>query len=51
MKLKKEQLDLTETTQEVLGEENVFQATENIAESMLAALIAAQDWLQQDASE
>jgi SulP family sulfate permease len=41
----KEQLDLTETTQEVLGEENVFLATENIAESMLAALKEAQIWL------
>jgi SulP family sulfate permease len=43
----KEQLDLTETTQEVLGEENVFLATENIAESMLAALKTAQIWLEQ----
>jgi SulP family sulfate permease len=42
----KEQLDLTETTQEVLGEENVFLATENIAESMLAALKSAYDWLE-----
>jgi SulP family sulfate permease len=44
----KERLDLTETTQDVLGEENVFLATENIAESTLAALKAAQDWLEQD---
>ena len=42
----KEQLDLTETTQDVLGEENVFLATENIAESMLAALKAARGWLE-----
>lgn len=42
----KEQLDLTETTQEILGEENVFLATENIAESMLAALRAAHAWLE-----
>ena len=41
----KEQLDLTETTQEILGEENVFLATENIAESILAALKAAHAWL------
>jgi SulP family sulfate permease len=47
----KEQLDLTETTQEVLGEENVFQATEIIAESMLAALKAGQEWLEQDSAE
>lgn len=47
----KEQLDLTETTQEVLGEENVFLATENIAESMLAALKAAHDWLGQEIDE
>jgi SulP family sulfate permease len=47
----KEQLDLTETTQDVLGEENVFLATENIAESMLAAMKAGQDWLMQDSDE
>jgi SulP family sulfate permease len=47
----KEQLDLTETTQDVLGEENVFLATENIAESMLAAMKAGQDWLKQDSDE
>lgn len=41
----KEQLDLTETTQDVLGEENIFLATENIAESMLATLKAAHAWL------
>ena len=47
----KEQLDLTETTQEVIGEENLFLATENIAESMLAALEAGQDWLERDLDE
>jgi anti-anti-sigma regulatory factor len=40
-----EQLELTETTQEILGEENVFTATENIAESTLLALHAAHAWL------
>ena len=44
--LVKEQLELTETTQEILGEENVFTATENIAESTLMALRAAHAWLE-----
>jgi SulP family sulfate permease len=47
----KEQLDLTETTQDVFGEENVFLATENIAQSTLEAMKAAQDWLEQDVDE
>jgi SulP family sulfate permease len=42
----KEQLDLTETTQEVLGEENVFLASENIRESTQRALEAAHAWLE-----
>jgi SulP family sulfate permease len=47
----KEQLDLTETTQDVLGEENIFLATEIISESMVAALKAGQEWLEQDSDE
>ena len=41
----KEQLDLTETTQDVLGAEAVFQSTDIIGDSTNAALDAAQAWL------
>jgi SulP family sulfate permease len=40
----KDQLDLTETTQDVLAEKNIFLATENITESTRAAMEAAQEW-------
>jgi SulP family sulfate permease len=42
----KEQLDLTETTQDVLGEEAIFLATDIIGESTQAAIEAAQAWLE-----
>jgi SulP family sulfate permease len=47
----KEQLDLTETTQDVLAEENIFLATENITESIRAAVKAAQDWLESESGD
>jgi hypothetical protein len=47
----KEQLDATETTRDVLGDENVFPATENIGEATKLALEAAQAWLAQGADE
>jgi SulP family sulfate permease len=47
----KEQLDATETTRDVLGDEDVFLATENIGEATMSALEAAQAWLRQDADE
>ncbi|NOR90565.1 MAG: hypothetical protein GQ524_09955 [Anaerolineales bacterium] len=42
----KEQLDLTETTEEHLGEENIFMATEILGESGRVAYAAAQKWLE-----
>lgn len=42
----KEQLDITETTEDLLGEENIFMATDILGESGLAAYKAAQDWLE-----
>jgi len=42
----KEQLDRTETTDELLGEENIFESTEILGESGRAAYRAAQDWLE-----
>ena len=48
--LVKEQLDVTETTRDVLGDEDIFLATENIGEATHLALEAAQAWLEQDAS-
>ena len=42
----KEQLDRTETTDELLGEENIFEATEILGESGQAAYQAAQAWLE-----
>jgi SulP family sulfate permease len=47
----KEQLDVTETTRDVLGSENIFPATENIGEATRLAWAAAQAWLEQDADE
>ena len=41
----KEQLDITETTRDTLGEENIFLATENIRASTQQALAAAHAWL------
>jgi SulP family sulfate permease len=41
----KEQLDRTETTQEVLGEENIFEDTQYLGQSVQAALAAANRWL------
>jgi SulP family sulfate permease len=46
--LVKEQLDLTETTGDVLGGEDIFLATENIGEATKLAWEAAQAWLEQD---
>jgi SulP family sulfate permease len=45
----KGQLDRTETTGEVIGEENVFVATTTLGASTLAALNAANSWLQEGA--
>jgi SulP family sulfate permease len=45
----KEQLDVTETTRDVLGDEDIFPATENIGEATRLALEAAQAWLVKDA--
>jgi SulP family sulfate permease len=42
----KEQLDRTETTDELLGEEDIFIETEILGESVQAAYQAAQDWLE-----
>ena len=42
----KKQLDRTETTDELLGEEDVFEETDILGESVLAAYHAAQDWLE-----
>lgn len=42
----KEQLDLTETTDELLGEENIFMTTEIMGESGRTAHAAAQKWLE-----
>jgi SulP family sulfate permease len=44
----KEQLDVTETTRDVLGERDIFLATENRAESTRLALEAAEAWLERD---
>jgi SulP family sulfate permease len=46
--LVKEQLDVTETTRDVLGDEDIFPATENIGEATKLALEAAQAWLEQN---
>jgi SulP family sulfate permease len=47
----KEQLDVTETTRDVLGDEDIFPATENIGEATKLALEAAQAWLEREAEE
>ncbi len=47
----KEQLDVTETTRDVLGDEDIFPATENIGEATKLALEAAQAWLEREADE
>jgi SulP family sulfate permease len=41
----KKQLEATKTTQDILGDEDVFMATEIIRQSLDAAIIAAQEWL------
>jgi SulP family sulfate permease len=41
----KEQLDLTETTQDVLGEDAVFLSTDILGDSTTVAFEAAQAWL------
>jgi hypothetical protein len=41
----REQLDRTGTTEDLLGEENVFETTEVLGASVLLAYEAAQDWL------
>lgn len=43
--LTKQQLDRTETTDELLGDEDVFMETEILGESVHAAYLAAQDWI------
>jgi len=48
--LVKEQLDVTETTSDVLGGEDIFLATENIGEATKLAWEAAQAWLARDAN-
>lgn len=47
----KEQLDATETTSEVLGDEDVFVITDTLGASTRAALAAAERWLEGDAEE
>jgi SulP family sulfate permease len=47
----KEQLDATETTRDVLGDEDIFPATKNIGEATRLAWEAAQAWLERDADE
>jgi SulP family sulfate permease len=47
----KEQLDVTETTRDVLGDKNIYLATENIGEATRLAFEAAQAWLEQEAGE
>jgi SulP family sulfate permease len=47
----KEQLDVTETTRDVLGDDDVFLATENIGEATRLAFEAAQAWLEREADE
>ncbi|MBK8050842.1 MAG: hypothetical protein IPK16_29300 [Anaerolineales bacterium] len=42
----KRQLDRTETTTEILGEENVFEASPVVGASTREAYAAAQSWLQ-----
>jgi anti-anti-sigma regulatory factor len=41
----KKQLDATDTPHEVVGEENVFVATEDLGEATHAAVAAAEAWL------
>jgi SulP family sulfate permease len=47
----KEQLDLTETTQDVLGEEAIYLSTDIIGDSTKAALEAASVWLEETADK
>ena len=47
----KEQLDRTETTQEILGEENIFEDTEYLGQSVHDALYAANRWLAETQAE
>jgi SulP family sulfate permease len=47
----KEQLDRTETTSELLGEKNIFLATDTLGASMQSALAAAQRWLEKPSPE
>jgi hypothetical protein len=47
----KEQLDATEMTRDVLGDERIIMATENIGEGTKLALEAVQAWLERDADE
>jgi SulP family sulfate permease len=42
----KEQLDETEITEELFGEEDIFEETDILGQSMQAAYKAAQDWLE-----
>ena len=41
------QLDRTEITQETLGDENIFMATENVGAAIKAAWAASQAWLEE----
>jgi len=43
----KEQLDMTETTQDLFGEQAVFISTDIIGDSTRAALAAAHAWLEE----
>jgi SulP family sulfate permease len=47
----KEQLDLTETTQDVLGEEAIYLSTDIMGDSTKAALAAADVWLEETADK
>ena len=41
----KEQLDRTEITEEIFGEEDIFEETDILGKSVKAAYQAAQNWL------
>lgn len=47
----KEQLDVTENTGDVLGDEDIFLATEDLGEATRLALEGAQAWLEREADE
>jgi hypothetical protein len=44
--LSPEKLDRTEVTEELFGEEDIFEATDILGQSMQGAYKASQDWLE-----